>query len=232
GGQSEAMTPFASSLVVATGGNVSCTLTWKPQVAAFPEPSTAVQVPDVGEASSANLVPDGGEQVTCATPQLSVAVGAKLATAPSSVHSSVRLAGHAITGRVVSTTVTVAVQEELNPESGSWHVSVTLVAPSPYGPAGLWMQVASLSSSSEPESIEAAAWQLPSAVTVTLLQRALGAQIGCAGSCRRPSVGPSAAVRTIACAIKPEILAASTWSEREQTASWVPWCMKGALSSK
>src|SRR5229473_2014572 len=147
GGQSEAMKPFASDLVVTTGATVSCTRTWKAQEAWLPEVSTATQLPGVGEGSSGNFVSDGGEHCTEATPQLSVAVGAKVATAPSSVHSSVWSAGQAITGGVVSTTVTVAVHESVNPDALSVQVSVTCVEPSSNGPAGLCVQVVSLSPS-------------------------------------------------------------------------------------
>src|SRR5258708_33308665 len=96
GGQSEAMKPFASDLVVTTGATVSCTRTWKAQEAWLPEVSTATQLPGVGDGSSGNLVPDGGEHCTEATPQLSVAVGAWVATTPSSWPTSVCSADHAI----------------------------------------------------------------------------------------------------------------------------------------
>src|SRR6267143_2881925 len=100
------------------------------------------------------LAPDGGVHVTEA-PQLSVTVGALLATAPPALHSSVWSAGHTIAGGVVSTTVTVAEHEEVRP-STSMQVSVTGVVPSAYGAPRLCVQPArSLSGSSEPKSIEA-----------------------------------------------------------------------------
>ena len=178
GGQSEAMKPFASALVVTAGANVSCTLTWNPQEAALPELSTAVQVLSVGEGYSGNLVPDGGEQVTCATPQLSVAVGANVAAAPSSVHSSVWSAGQMITGGVVSTTVTVAEHDEDCWDALSTQVSVTIVEPSGKGPSELWVQVTSLSPSLsvEPALIEALPWQVSSSDTVLSWQLAEGGQ--------------------------------------------------------
>jgi hypothetical protein len=89
GGQRVALKPFASAWGVTIGGRVSFTATWKPQDAWLPDVSTATQVSAVGEESSGNWLPDGGEHFTDATPQLSVAVGANVAIAPSSVHSSV-----------------------------------------------------------------------------------------------------------------------------------------------
>src|SRR6266481_6125795 len=89
GGQSEATKPFASDFVVTLGASVSCTWIWKPQVDWLPAPSIAAQVTEVGEGASGKVEPDAGEHCTEATPQLSVTVGAKVAIAPSSVHSSV-----------------------------------------------------------------------------------------------------------------------------------------------
>src|SRR5947207_1824470 len=63
-----------------TGGMVATTHTWKLQLEVLPEVSLAVQVSLVQP--SGKLVPDGGEQVTTATPQLSDALGMKLAMAP------------------------------------------------------------------------------------------------------------------------------------------------------
>src|SRR6267143_1711564 len=153
------MKPFVSALVVTTGGRVSRTAIWKRQLARLPELSTATQLAAVG-ASSEMFVPDGGVHVTDA-PQLSVTVGAKLATAPSALHSSVWSAGQTMTGGVVSTTDTVPVHE-VTCCLPSVQVSVTNVAPSPNW-AALWVQVPSF----ETALIEALPWQEPSADTVT-----------------------------------------------------------------
>src|SRR5438105_14640633 len=89
GGQSEAMKPSTPGFVVTTGARVSCTRICELQVDWFPALSIAAQVTGVGKEASGNVEPDAGEHCTEATPQLSVTVGAKVATAPSSVHSSV-----------------------------------------------------------------------------------------------------------------------------------------------
>jgi hypothetical protein len=81
---------------------VSRTVIWKSQLERLPEPSVAEQVTVAGEPSSENVVPDAGVHDVDADPQLSVAVDAYVATAPSFVHSSVCGAGHVMTGGSVS----------------------------------------------------------------------------------------------------------------------------------
>src|SRR5205823_9982818 len=178
GGQSEAMKPSTPGFTVTTGASVSWTRIREPQVDWLPAPSIAAQVTEVGEGASGKIEPDAGEHCTEATPQLSVTVGAKAATAPRSTHSSVWSPGQTITGGVVSTTVTVAVHESVNPDALSVQVSVTCVVPSPNGPAGLCVQVVSLSPSlsDEPALIEALPWQLLSASTFTFWHLAIGVQ--------------------------------------------------------
>src|SRR5204862_7014091 len=78
-------------------------------------------------------------------------------------------------GGVVSTTVTVAVQDAVAP-SLSTQVSMTGCGPTPeYGGGGACVQPTRLpSGSNEPSSTEASAAQTPSAITVRSAQRASG----------------------------------------------------------
>src|SRR5205823_2251236 len=78
----------------------------------------------------------------------------------------------------IAAQVTVAVHESVNPDALSVQVSVTCVVPSPNGPAGLCVQVVSLSPSlsDEPALIEALPWQLLSASTFTFWHLAIGVQ--------------------------------------------------------
>src|SRR3954468_7713308 len=105
GGQSEAMKPCTPGLVVTTGAIVSSTKIREPQLDWLPAPSTAAHV--IGDEPSGNAEPDGGEHCKEAMPQLSVAVGTKLAKVASPAHSSLCSAGQMTTGGVMSTTVTV-----------------------------------------------------------------------------------------------------------------------------
>src|SRR5206468_12371468 len=82
-------------------------------------------------------------------------------------------AGQAMTGAVLSCTVTLAVHEEDAPLL-SVTVKVITVVPTEYGPAGDCASVIASPSGSElPLSTEAGAWQLALAVTVTSLPLAL-----------------------------------------------------------
>jgi len=99
-----------------TGASRSCTITRNAHVAVFPLVSCAVQFTTF--VPFENLVPDGGAHVTVAIAQLSVAVAANVATAS---HRPVCVlivssAGHVITGRSASTTVTGNVQSCAFPE--------------------------------------------------------------------------------------------------------------------
>src|SRR5947207_1372335 len=63
-----------------------------------------------------NWLPDGGRQAVRLTPQVSEAAAENAAAAPfSSRNSSTRFVGQVMAGGLVSTTVTVAVQEAVAP---------------------------------------------------------------------------------------------------------------------
>ena len=94
-----------------TGLSPSATVTLKLHEAVFPRPSLTVHVSR--RVPSGNVLPDGGVQVMVPTePQLSVALVAKVATAPFAlVHMTLTLTGQTSAGGVVSATVTTAVQD-------------------------------------------------------------------------------------------------------------------------
>ena len=109
--------------------------------------------------------------------QLSLATGSpNVATAPAGDTADVVIVdGHVMVGGVWSTTVTVAVHEPVWPLR-SVTVSLTVVRPSEYGPAGDWLRVILSvgSGSNEPLSMEALAAQFDTADTVTFLHMAVG----------------------------------------------------------
>ena len=80
-----------------------------------------------------------------------------------------------MTGGVVSTTVTVAL-ETLDAPCESVTVRVTVVVPMEYGPAGICARVMAspLSASKEPSLMDAFAVQVLSAATVTFFDLAVG----------------------------------------------------------
>jgi hypothetical protein len=99
-------------------------VTVKLQEAVLPEVSVAVQVTVV--VPSGKVDPDGGLQTTVATPQLSVATGAKVTTAG---HAALVMgAGQVIFGGSVSTTVTVKLHVAVLPDV-SVAVQRTVVVP-------------------------------------------------------------------------------------------------------
>src|SRR5205823_5494130 len=114
--------------------------TVKLALALFPCASVAMQSTVV--VRSAKVLPEVGVQVTgTELPQLSVALPVNVIIAPAApVAWPIMLAGIVRSGGVLSTTVTVAVQELLAPWL-SVAVSVTVVFPTEYGPAGDWLNV-------------------------------------------------------------------------------------------
>jgi hypothetical protein len=99
-------------------------VTVKLQEAVLPEVSVAVQVTVVVPCGKVD--PDGGLQTTVATPQLSVATGAKVTTAGHAAF--VMFAGHVMVGFSVSLTVTVKLHVAVLPDV-SVAVQVTVVVP-------------------------------------------------------------------------------------------------------
>ena len=110
-----------------SGAMVSCTVTVKVLVLAFSVASVAVMVTVV--VPNPNVLPLAGDVVTTgAGSTTSVAVGAKVATAPEGlVASKVMLAKAAITGAVVSCTVTVKLPVLTFPASSVAEVATVAV---------------------------------------------------------------------------------------------------------
>src|ERR1043166_3498424 len=145
----------------------------KLQVLVLPEVSVAVVTTVLVPTENAELL--GGMLTTPATPQLSLLSGALKSTT-----MLVTLAGTFVTmsahgpmvGTVVSTTMICALQAFELPLS-SKQVSVTLLVPLPNGPPEINDRLVMVPSlSNEPASTANAAtvaWQLASALTVTLL---------------------------------------------------------------
>jgi hypothetical protein len=121
---------------VIEGGWLSTTRTVNEQDAVLPEASPAVQVTVF--VPTENVEPDGGEQITVAEEQASLALGAKVTMAPHRPVAALltMLAGQAIVGARASRTVNSVAHVALLPV---WSVPVTTieVAPTPTGvPAG------------------------------------------------------------------------------------------------
>jgi hypothetical protein len=113
---------------VVTGGCVSLTVTVNEQLDELPDGSVAVHVTVV--VPTANVDPLAGTHTVVTGAQLSVTVGANVTTAPHTPVSLLcaMLAGHVITGAVVSVTVIVNVHEDEFADA-SVTVHVTVVTP-------------------------------------------------------------------------------------------------------
>src|SRR5579862_7618560 len=154
------------------------TMTWNVHEFVLAEESIAVQVTVL--VPSANALPDAGVQLVVRPPQLSLAVGAPKNTFtcdwPNRMFVTTSPA-HEMLGNVWSRTVIVAWQELVAPLS-SVTVSVTVVMPVAYGPAGLSVMLVIVpSESDEPLStaLTKTFWmQKAFAFVVTSLQRAVG----------------------------------------------------------
>lgn len=109
---------------------MSLTLTVKVQVAVLPAASVAVAVTVV--VPTGKEVPEAGEVLTVAAPQLSVAVAVKLTLAAQVPVAALvtMLAGQVTVGAWASFTVTVKLQEAVLPEA-SVAVAETVVVPMP-----------------------------------------------------------------------------------------------------
>ena len=155
-------------------------MTGNVQDAALLTASVAVDVTVV--VPTANVEPEAGtDPIVAGGEHTSVAVGANDTVAlhwPGDAGTVIG-DGHAITGALMSTTVTLPVAWLVAP-FGSTTVSRTVVVPSGYGPAGDCVIVSgSPSGSDDPSSIDAAAPQVSGlAETVTFFAFAIGTLFG------------------------------------------------------
>src|SRR3989442_9792747 len=127
---------FAGATIV--GGSVSTTVTACLAPAELPAASVAVCVTTV--VPCGKVLPEGGLDVSAATPTLSVAAGSNVTTAlhrPGAV-LTVWFAGALIVGGSVSTTLTVKLQFAVFP-AASVAVAVTVVVPTGKAEPGAWL---------------------------------------------------------------------------------------------